>query len=81
MADEPQSPAPAPAEAIDNKTKGSESQFMSVSIRGWIVLIVVLTACAMSICRIKIDEPLYTMVTVVVGFYFGQKTASQPPSA
>lgn len=51
----------------------SESHFFNVSMRGWLALIVVLTACWMSVTGLKVEEPLYTMVISVLGLYFGQR--------
>lgn len=51
-----------------------ESKFLGVSIRGWIVVGVTMTVCAMSVCKMKIDEPLYSAFLLCLGYYFGQKT-------
>lgn len=48
------------------------STLWGVSIRGWIAAIVVLTVCGMSMLKIPVNEPLYTLAGLVVGFYFGQ---------
>ena len=45
-------------------------------MRGWLTFVIVLTVCFMSIMKIGIAEPLYTMATIVVGFYFGQNKQS-----
>lgn len=50
------------------------SHFFSVSLRGIITLSVVWTVCGMSIYGAKIEEPLYTLVGLCVGYYFGQGT-------
>lgn len=67
---------PKPTESIDNKTTHQTSQIMSISIRGWITLIVVLTVCAMSVMKIDIKEPLYTMTGMIIAFYFGQNKST-----
>lgn len=56
----------------------TESKIFGISLRGAICLIVVLTVCAMSGLGIKIEEPLYTMVGSMIGFYFGQKEKNPP---
>lgn len=57
------------------ETKSStESELLGVSIRAWTLLILVTTVCVMSVIGIEVKEPLYTLVGLAVGFYFGQKT-------
>ena len=51
----------------------SDSKFLGVSVRGWIALIVVINICVMSLLKIDVNEPMYSLVGMVVGFYFGQK--------
>lgn len=48
---------------------------LTLSIRAVLVLIIVITAAAMSMAQLKIEEPFYSLVTVSVGYYFGQKKA------
>lgn len=56
-------------------TVGStESQILGVSIRGWLASVLVVGVVGMSLCRIDIKEPMYTLVVMAVSFYFGQKT-------
>jgi len=50
-----------------------ESELFGVSIRAWTLMILVLTVCIMSVMGIEVREPLYTLVGLAVGFYFGQK--------
>lgn len=56
------------------------SHVFSVSVRAWIVMIIVVTVCAMSLLAMEIKEPLYTLVGLTVGYYFGQnkKQESKP---
>ena len=54
------------------ESKSDNSTLCGVTIRGWIAIIVVLTVCGMSIGKIDIKEPLYTLAGLIVGFYFGQ---------
>jgi hypothetical protein len=44
-----------------------------ISVRGIVVVLLVLTTCAMSAIGEEIKEPLYTLVASSVGWYFGQK--------
>lgn len=60
----------APDETL--KVKSDESHFFSISLRGLITLTVVWTVCGMSVAGLKIEEPLYTLVGLCVGYYFGQ---------
>ena len=54
------------------ESKCEHSILWGVTIRGWIAIIVVLTVCGMSVGKIDIKEPLYTLAGLIVGFYFGQ---------
>lgn len=54
--------------------KNGESAKFGVSVRGWLSLIVFTTACVMSVMGQEVGEPLYGLVMVCAGFYFGQKT-------
>ena len=75
----PVKPVPATA-PLDNQTVNAESQLMSVSVRGWLVLMVLFTVCLMSIFKIGVSEPLYSMSLLMVGFYFGQNKPAPPPA-
>lgn len=57
---------------------GDDSRFGGVSVRAWIAVVLVMTVCLMSASGIDVKEPLYTLATVGVGYYFGQKTQSKP---
>jgi hypothetical protein len=66
---------------VDKRTRNqavSNSVIWGVSIRGWIVLIVVLTVCTMSLAGIVVIEPLYSLAWVTVGYYFGQNSKTNP---
>lgn len=77
-------PAPEPAKIVQIEPltaklsstvdQNPHSMFLGISIRGWIAVLVIATVCGMSCGKIKIEEPLYTLATVVTGFYFGQNT-------
>lgn len=51
----------------------TESKIFGVSIRGWITVVMVITACSMSAFGTKIEEPLYSGFLMGLGFYLGQK--------
>lgn len=67
MSNEDQQPA-------TNPSTSEESTLFNVSIRAWTLLMLVTTVCIMSVVGIEVKEPLYTLVGLAVGFYFGQKT-------
>ena len=50
-----------------------DSKVLGVSLRGWLALLMVATTCLMSYYAKEIKEPLYSLVLLSVGFYFGQK--------
>lgn len=50
-----------------------ESKIGGVSWRGILALIVIVTVCILSYMKIKIEEPLYTLVLVISSAYFGSK--------
>lgn len=52
---------------------GEESHLARVSVRAWAFLILIITVCGMSVAGIKVEEPLYTLVGMAAGLYFGQK--------
>lgn len=54
------------------KPEGNGSSIMGVSLRGWLAFLLVLTVCGMSVSQIVVEEPLYSLATLAVGFYFGQ---------
>ncbi len=56
-----------------------ESKLFGCSVRGLLVIMIVGTVCYMSVVGIIVSEPLYTLVGLTVGYYFGQnqsKTAT-----
>lgn len=62
MAEETQKPAIAPH---------YESRVMGVSVRGILAFMLAYTVCLCATMLIEVKEPLYTLSTVAVGFYFG----------
>ena len=62
-------PAPEPDHVEDTVYTNSR---LHVSLRGVITSLVVLTVCAMSIYGVEIKEPLYTIASMAIGWYFGR---------
>lgn len=56
----------------DNNINKSESGILSISIRGWLALIVIFTVCFMSATGVEVKEPLYTMCGMMIAFYYAQ---------
>ena len=54
-----------------------ESKLFGVSVRGWITVLTVLTVCIMSYLSKDVKEPLYSLVLLASGFYFGSKTKGE----
>lgn len=50
-----------------------DSMFFGVSVRAWLAIILVGTVCGLSCWGKEVKEPLYSMATLALGFYFGQK--------
>ncbi len=59
--------------ATASESEGTTSVAFGISIRAWLSLFLVWTICAMSVLRIEVTEPLYSMGLLALGFYFGQK--------
>lgn len=57
------------------KSNGTQdtSQFWGISIRGWLVGIMVITVCGICAFGKEVPEPLYTGFLTGLGFYLGQK--------
>lgn len=53
-----------------------DSKLLGVSVRAWIAIMTIATVCAMQAGGLKVEEPLYSLVLMVAGFYLGQKTPS-----
>lgn len=53
------------------------SKLFSVSIRGWLALMVIACVCAMSAGGADVKEPLYSISIAALSFYFGQNTKSK----
>ena len=50
-----------------------DSQLIGVSVRAWLAILLTITVCVMALLALKVEEPLYTLATIALGFYFGQK--------
>ena len=59
-------------EQFTKPSPAKDSSIFGVSLRGLIVLLTVLTVCVMAMISKKVEEPLYTLVGLTVGYYFGQ---------
>ena len=57
----------------ESLNKVAQSQVWSISIRGWLALMLTITVCVMSGVGVEVIEPLYSMALLALGFYFGQK--------
>lgn len=53
-----------------------DSKLLGVSVRAWIAIMTIATVCAMQVGGLKVEEPLYSLVLMVAGFYLGQKTTA-----
>jgi hypothetical protein len=70
----PPEPQPIPQPAPEPNS-GTESSFFGVSVRAWVTLAIVLTGCAMALMKMEIVDPMYSLLLIVLSFYFGQKSA------
>ncbi len=59
------------AEPIKLAPVNDGSQIFGISARALIAISLVLTVCGLSAFKIPVTEPLNTLVTMVVGVYFG----------
>ena len=59
--------------SLKSFTPTNSSQIGGVSLRGLLAVFVILTVCYMSIMKTPVVEPLYTLGTVIVSFYFGHQ--------
>lgn len=86
--DTPTVPGTPPANGNGSSDVDSSSTIFGVSVRAWLAVIIIGSVCAISIVfavadvraakELKIAEPLYSMATMALGFYFGQKLAKGP---
>lgn len=57
----------------------NESKLFGVTIRGWLAVLLTFTVCIMSFVKIKVEEPMYTLVIMAVSFYLGSKNTMAEP--
>lgn len=62
-------------EPVSESAPDTDSQVLNVSIRAWIALLLVFTVCIMAAFGRDVEEPLYSLALLAVGFYFGQRNA------
>lgn len=60
-----------------DEAKDSTLKFLSFdfSIRAILAIMLTTTVCVMHLYGIEVKEPLYTLSTMAIGLYFGQKKA------
>lgn len=87
MADEIIAPTPTPEPSVPPvETTPSDSTIFGVSVRAWLVVMLVTCVCAMQLLGmvlgylatgdlvIEIREPLYSLTIAGFSYYFGQST-------
>ena len=64
-------------ENLSDPTKDSAFKLgnFDVSVRAFLAVMLTLTVCIMHLTGIEVKEPLYTLSTMAIGLYFGQKKA------
>ena len=65
----------------------NDSNLFGVSMRAWLAMIIVGTVCVQGLSETAValinktscmvEEPLYSMAMMALGFYFGQKTTTK----
>lgn len=60
-----------------DETKDSTVKLFNydVSVRALLAVMLTTTVCVMHLYGIEVKEPLYTLSTMAIGLYFGQKKA------
>lgn len=76
---ETKTPEPIASDLPEAGTPPTQSAIVGVSVRGWMAIALTLTVCALSAMGTAIDEKLFALASIAIGFYFGQKTV-QPGS-
>lgn len=67
---------PVTVTATNVEPSPPDSSIYDVSVRAWLVVMIVATVCGMCAFGREVGEPLYTLVLISTSFYFGQKVAS-----
>jgi len=57
-----------------------DSSILGVSVRGIVVIVIVVTVCAMNLIGTTVTEPLYSVVIAAVSYYFGQSSKQPFPA-
>jgi hypothetical protein len=55
-----------------------ESHILNLSVRGFLTILVTATVCYMGLRAVKVEEPLYSMSFLCLGYYFGQANRLNP---
>ena len=57
----------------------NESNIFGISIRAYIVFIMVTAFVVMSFMKMEVDSTFSTLVVSLISFYFGNKTSTEIP--
>jgi len=62
---------------LKDETKASTIKLFNydVSVRALLAVMLTATVCVMHLYGLDVKEPLYTLSTMAIGLYFGQKKA------
>lgn len=71
---EPETSKPIPGELLEAEQPETQSAIGGVSVRGWMAIALTITVCVQSGLGMAIDEKLFALASIAIGFYFGQKT-------
>jgi len=93
MSEEIKSTTETTTETSNGVNDSHDSQIMGVSVRAWLVLILVGTVCGLAVSyavtdivlsvalktlpTFEVKEPLYSIVIAAVAYYFGQSQRKQ----
>jgi hypothetical protein len=58
--------------------QGREPSLFNLSVRGCVVMLIVITVCAMNLMGKEVVEPLYSVVIATISYYFGQTQRQLP---
>ncbi len=65
---------PEPQTAVPTAADSAFKLFnQDISIRAILAIMLTITVCFMHITGVEVKEPLYTLSTMAIGLYFGQK--------
>lgn len=58
---------------FQNSPKAAEESYaFGMSMRGWLALLLTFSVCLLSVMGQEVNEPLYGLAYMAIGFYFGQ---------